>query len=534
MVAKRFRIGLAVAISAVFAAQLAVMPVTYAAASVATQAATQSAAQSGTPKFTESACQFDTTNQGLSGMTEGTDYRCGMVTVPEDHTKADNGKTIQIAVAVFKSTAATPAADPVIYLDGGPGGYSLIQAGDYLSSFSAFLAKRDVIMFDQRGTGYSKPLLSCDENTKLDHDLISVELSPAESSKRANDAALVCQKRLLKSGDNLSVYNSAQNAADVDAIRQALGYKMLDVYGISYGTRLALTVMRDFGKNVRSSVIDSVEPLDVDLIAGYIPNTQRVFKQLWDGCAADAKCNKAFPNLEKTFYDTVDKLNANPVTVKASDFTGQDPTQYDVVIDGNGLISFLFNSFYVTQLIPQLPALIYSAHNGKLDTIASFTVFYINEDKTISLGMYFSVNCQETVPFSSLDKVQAAANGVPKQIINYYMPGNAGEFDLCKQWGVKPSPAVENQAVKSDIPTLVMAGSYDPVTPPAYSKGVADELSKSYFVEIPDSGHGASLSSKCPFNIVVAFINDPTKAPNETCVKSIGAPKFVTTATIGQ
>ena len=112
MVAKRFRIGLAVAISAVFAAQLAVMPVTYAAASVATQAATQSAAQSGTPKFTESACQFDTTNQGLSGMTEGTDYRCGMVTVPEDHTKADNGKTIQIAVAVFKSTAATPAADP--------------------------------------------------------------------------------------------------------------------------------------------------------------------------------------------------------------------------------------------------------------------------------------------------------------------------------------------------------------------------------------------------------------------------------------
>src|SRR5258708_21535287 len=202
-----------------------------------------------------------------------------MVNVPEDQ-KNPGGKTISLAVAVFKAQGAKASSDGVIYLDGGPGGFTLVQAGDYMSSFGALLANRDLILFDQRGVGYSTPSLYCPEVTDLLFKQLGEVITPQEANKEQTDTTLQCGKRLVGQGINLATYNSAQNAADVDSIRQALGYQTLDLYGISYGTRLGLTVMRDFPKSLRSSVINSNVPLKADMIADYIPKTARVFNQL--------------------------------------------------------------------------------------------------------------------------------------------------------------------------------------------------------------------------------------------------------------
>jgi pimeloyl-ACP methyl ester carboxylesterase len=503
------------------------MASTPAAAAPTDQAATPAATQDNQSAFTPTKCQFTIGADATPKQTEGKTYKCGMVTVPEDHSKPD-GKKIQIAVAVFKSTAKKPEADPVIYLDGGPGGYTLVQAPDYLGLFQSFLDKRDLILFDQRGTGFSTPSLYCSENTKLDHDLISVILSPAEGSKRQTDATLACQKRLTASGINLAAYNTDQDGADVNSIREALGYKTLNLYGISYGTRLALNIMRDFPTTVRSSIIDSVVPVEAPMEVGQIPATQRVFKQLWDGCKADPGCDQAYPNLEKVFYATVDKLNKKPVTVTTTD--PNDNKSYKVAIDGNALQNFLFNTFYVTSIIPQLPEIIYGASKGKLDTIAYISLIFIDEDKTLSIGMYFSVNCRERLAFETMDQVTKAATGNPQQILDNELPSLQSEFDICKAWGAGTAPKVDTLPVKSDIPTLVMAATYDPVTPAYYAKQVADNLSNSYFFEIPNSGHGASLSGDCPFAIVTSFVDDPSTKPDGSCVDNIGAPQWKTPA----
>lgn len=490
----------------------------------ATPAATVAAAAGSAPVFTPGKCQF--TMSSSANQTEGKTYNCGTVAVPEDHSKP-TGKLIQIAVAVFKSNATSPAPDPAIYLDGGPGGFTLVSASDNLSAFGAILDTRDLIFFDQRGTGYSTPSLYCSELTQLDHDLLAVELSPTEGAKRYTDASLACQKRLVGQGIDLSLYNTDQDAADVNAIRQALGYKTLNLYGISYGTLLGLAIMRDFPAGVRSAVLDSNVPPEQAMEVGQIAATNRVFNQLFNGCKADAGCNQAYPNLGKVFYATVDKLNKNPVVVSAPD--PNDNKNYKVAIDGNAFQNIIFQIFYLTDQIPYLPAAIYGASRGNLTNLASINLFFVDEDKTFSVGMQYSVNCRERVAYETMDQVTKAATGLPQQLLDNQLPSLQGEFDVCAAWGAGKAPASDEQPIKSSIPALVMAGSYDPVTPPAYSKQVAQDLGNAQYVEIPNSGHGASIgSSDCNFSLVTSFFNAPTQKLDTSCVNSIGAPQWKT------
>ncbi len=487
---------------------------------MAAQPTSVAAAQSTVPRFEAGKCQFRLSAGQVKGKTV-----CGMVTVAEDHAKPD-GKTITLPVAVFKSLSDTPEADPVVYLEGGPGGFTLASAGFYAVKFAPFRQKRDVILFDQRGTGFAKPSLYCPEVTDLYNELLNQELTPEESTKRDLAANLACHKRLVDSGIDLSHFNSTQNAADVSDILQALGYKQANLYGISYGTRLALTVMRDHSEGIRSVILDSVVPLEVDRWADQAQTTQRAFKTLFASCAADANCNKTFPNLEKVFYQVVDKLKAKPVLVTVNDQNGG--ASHEVMVDNYGFIGALFQAFYLTSEIPRLPAVIYAAQKGNLNEIASLLLLSVEQNDTFSIGLYWSTECREEMPYTTLETVDASAKDLTPQLRDYALEGNAEEFALCKAWGVGKGNDNDNQPVKSDIPTLVIEDTFDPVTPPAYGKRVAETLTHSYYYEIPNAGHGASLAGSCQFGIVRAFIDQPTVKPNDACIASIGGPAFVT------
>src|SRR5262249_11696499 len=150
---------------------------------------------------------------------------------------------------------------------------------------SAVLAHRDFIFFDQRGTGYSQPELTCPERDALAPTLLAGALSDEQSTQAIVDAFQRCRDRLGVQGVDLAAYNSAASAADVNDLRLALGYSQLNLYGDSYGTRLALTVMRDFPQAVRSVVLDSTYPLEVNLYTALAPNAERAFNALFDACS---------------------------------------------------------------------------------------------------------------------------------------------------------------------------------------------------------------------------------------------------------
>ncbi|HEX6305128.1 MAG TPA: alpha/beta fold hydrolase, partial [Anaerolineales bacterium] len=207
--------------------------------------------------------------------------------MPENRARPE-GSLIQLHVAVFRSRSEEPENDPVVHLAGGPGSSSLGVAGYILGQgMDAILEQRDLILFDQRGTGYSQPRLDCPEREALTPTLLEGSLSQRAEQDAIVEALRECRERLTEEGVDLSAYNSAASAADVNDLRRALGYTKINLYGVSYGTRLGLTVMRDYPQAVRSAVLDSAYPPQVNLYTSLAPNAERAFNQLFAGCTAD-------------------------------------------------------------------------------------------------------------------------------------------------------------------------------------------------------------------------------------------------------
>jgi pimeloyl-ACP methyl ester carboxylesterase len=191
--------------------------------------------------------------------------------------------------------------------------------------------------------------------------------------------------------------------------------------------------------------------------------------------------------------------------------------RYEWLVKGYDFYDLVFTSLYVTQLIGYLPAIIsltYEENYQLLEILGS--VFIL--DFSIDYGVYYSVQCAEEVPFQKPEEVEAA---VARLDVRYRQFAEAQPYDIfrtCAIWDVTPSAAIEEMPISSDIPTLVVAGQFDPITPPAYGQAAAATLSHSYFFEYPGRGHGVFDEGDCPLSIALAFLEDPTTAPDGSCI----------------
>ncbi len=458
----------------------------------------------------------------------GQSPECGWLTVPADHNNPDNGETYRLAVAVFRANGDNPAPDPVIYLEGGPGG-SALEFIDFTFEqlFAPFVEERDVIVFDQRGVGFSEPALDCPEISQLTYDTLNDDLTADTLNQMTLDAYQQCHDRLTEEGIDLSLFNSAQNAADVAMLREALGYDEVNLYGISYGTRLALTVMRDYPEGVRSVILDSVYPPQETLFGATV-NFNRALQTLFAGCEADETCNSAFPDLETVFYETVAALNEAPASLDVVDIVNLGDV-LPALLNGDSLVGLTFQALYSADLIPSLPKAIYDASNGDFSFFSTMITLLLFQQDVISNGMYNAVECAEEVPFSTPEDVISINADLPEALQSLVQSTSFGTatFALCSIWSVTPADAVENEPVTSDIPTLVMAGEYDPITAPSWAETAAASLSNSTYFLIPAVGHGAIPASECASSIALAFLDDPNASPDGSCVLSAPSVDFV-------
>lgn len=460
------------------------------------------------------------------GMTIGENIECGYLIVPEN--RADPASpTIRLLYSILRHPDGNPLPDPIVYLEGGPGGSRLeFLSITYSLLFEPFFAaNRDIIILDQRGVGLSDPALDCPNFDALSLDLLDYEAN-GQSYTRENytepliDALRQCADSLASQHD-LSAYDTVANAADVNDLRVALGYEQVNLWGISYGTRLALGIMRDYPAGVRSAVIDSVYTPDVDLIADVPLNFDRALRELFDACASDDACNTAYPNLERVLFDTVAQLNREPLQFRATNFfTGRG---YPVVLDGDALLSVLFQALYATELIGQLPRVIYEVRDGDVGNVQLIASNIISQQSAISIGMNLSVICQEEVPYS--DREQFLANLVVRPELSLMIQNSIGgglNYAACNVWPSGVSPISENKPIASDVPTLVIAGQFDPITPPSWAERAAQTLSRNYYYELPGAGHGVSLAGDCPQALLLAFWEDPLTAPDASCIETMG------------
>jgi len=447
----------------------------------------------------------------------GQDIVCGYVTVPEEHDDPDGG-TIRLAVAIIKSTSENPAPDPLVVEAGGPGGSTLGSIPSMLV-LADLRSQRDIVLVEQRGTLYSRPCLLCEEVAGIVTKMLSQNLSDEEKFALEIGALTACRDRLVAEGVNLSAYDSLENAADIVTVLTVLGYEKFNFYGVSYSTMLAQHLMRDYPHRLRSVILDSVAPLSVNGFVQLPNSADRAFRLLFERCAEDPVCDHHFPNLETIFFDLVEELNKNPVTIHF-----EAPMQIAELLTGDCLIGQLFDSLQ-QGIAPMLPATIYAMADGETSLMTRIGTPRSLPKAMLINGMALSVLCAEEMDYADAD---FDLEGVYPQI-GTVLRDNLDIRDYCAVWNVEPLSADVSAPVVSDIPTLILSGEFDPNTPPSAGSLVAETLSNSYAYTFPGISHSVLSNSLCAQSILLDFLDNPTHEPDASCMADMGLQFVVPT-----
>jgi pimeloyl-ACP methyl ester carboxylesterase len=466
--------------------------------------------------FEEAPCPFD--------VPEGAPVDCGFVVVPEDH-NAPAGPTIRLAVAILRDQSEGHQPDPVILLAGGPGEKTVVNSPALGPVLAPIHPNRDLIVFDQRGVGLSEPALECPEFVQALFGLLD-EPDSDVVLQRQFEAMMACRDSLINEGYNLSAYNTIQSASDVNAIRSALGYDQINLYGGSYGSLLAQATMRDHPEGIRSVVINSVLPLEKSFFVESSTTTANAVLHLLDKCAADVACNRAYPDLQDALFEVIDRLNAEPIPISVTN--PLDGQSYDAVLTGDAVLGNLVTFLYFTQTIPALPQAIYDVHNGDYGLMNQLSSTKLALLDLTSRGMMLSVFCTDDLIGRTPEDLLNIRAALPRQLISSVDPElivEYGGFGMCKNWPVEEAEAWVKEPLVSDIPTLVLEGEFDPVTPSEYGQLVAGYLSNSYFFEFPGVGHDV-LANACAREIAGDFLDNPNLIPDTKCIDEMPGVVF--------
>ena len=299
-------------------------------------------AQDTLPSFTSRECPYFLARIALES---DVTISCGTLLVAEDRQALDSSRMLELFVA--RIAARFPSSNaPIVFLDGGPGSAASQVIRALLDTHLHL--DYEIIVVDQRGTGLSRPSLNCQERD--DQALSSI-----------SDWIRQCYRRLSGEGIALHAYNSANNANDIHELLVSLEIVEANIYGISYGSRLALTLMRDFPQRIRAVILDAVVPPQANILDARASAGYRAIDQIFLDCARDLSCNRAYPNLRQSFYDTVARLNREPAEVYSED------AGYQVEMTGDDFIYEVHAALYQYHLIPFLPALINAYADGDYD-----------------------------------------------------------------------------------------------------------------------------------------------------------------------
>jgi pimeloyl-ACP methyl ester carboxylesterase len=428
--------------------------------------------------------------------------QCGTLEVPENR-DAPQGRRIGLTVAVLAANTLSPRSDPLFMLAGGPG-----QAATYLGPFAARMTDvrkdRDIVLVDQRGTGRSSPLacraLKEDETFGAAFDLDVVS--------RAAD----CVRELAALGIDPAQYTTAAWVEDLDAVRAALGYAKINLWGGSYGSRAALEYLRRHPDRVRSAVLDGVAPPSMIVSLDVWTARDRAVDRVLEACTGSPACRTAHPDLEAALASIRARLGA-----AGRDLTVTDPRTGAVEtrrVTFDHVAAALQPLTYTPELAALMPEIIGRAASG--DYAPLFTAAQLvtgNLAEQVNLALHYSVTCAEDAPRLSVGGVRAALEGVRSQALA------RRTLAVCDVWPRGNVPLDATTPVRSDVPVLILSGGLDPVTPPANGAEVARTLTHSRHVVARGFGHIVSPHACAP-RLIASFLDDPTFASlPSTCVE---------------
>jgi pimeloyl-ACP methyl ester carboxylesterase len=418
---------------------------------------------------------------------------------------------------VVPALDAQPQGDPWVELVGGPGNAASDFARQFVQDLPYIRQQRDVVLIDQRGTGGSNPLYCA--------ELSVHQISSFPARFPANEVSR-CRERLAASAD-LARYGSADAADDLDAVRQWLGYAQLNLFGSSYGTRVALEYLRRYPQHVRSVMLWGVVPPDFRRPQGYPQDGQAALEQLFSECQREPACARAYPDLAGDTRALLARLEAAPVPL-----TFWNPLSADSVattITRAGVAQAIWSALAYPDRAHRLPLAITSAARGDFAPLRDLDIATTPPRRRYYNGMHLSVVCAEEVLQSTRLELQRASVGT-------FMPAERSlEYhEACQRWGVPAADSGVRSPVRSAVPTLIVSGGMDPITPPRWGAAAARTLSRSRHVVIPHLSHESSglHGAECLDSLFARFLRQPDPARVSTaCVNAVRPPPFVVSQT---
>ena len=442
----------------------------------------------------------------------GIKARCGTMLRPENPADPDSAE-IEVRVAVVAALNLSPETDAVVPIAGGPGQGSVEFYASVSSAFERLRRNHDILLVDQRGTG---------ESSRMDC-LIEDDAILFEDQYSLEDTVEFIGECLEGLPHDPRYFTTSVAVTDLEAARVALGYTSLNLYGVSYGSRVAQHFARRYPESTRTVIIDGVVPPQISLGPEIATESQRAVDKILARCAADTACNESFPNIDATFARVVAALRESPVQVLVPH---PNTGRMEEVAFGSGQLAGAVRLLaYNPNTIALLPLMIHEAGEGNFVPLTSqFMLTAVAMSDALALGMHNSIMCTEDMPFvdsASVDRDAIEAS---------YM----GSFQLetldaiCSSWPAGPIDPDFKVPLATDIPFLLLSGDADPITPPRYAEMAAVDLTNAAHLVGKHQGHG-QLVVGCVDRLVADFVASADPASiDATCMeRSFVMPFFV-------
>lgn len=429
--------------------------------------------------------------------------RCAWLLVPEDRHKQQNGRRVELFVLRILSQEPKGNA-PLLHLTGGPGDAASDELAFWLAS--AFHQDYDIILVDQRGTGLSRPSLACPESASDDQWI------------------LACRMRLMNEGIDLSAYHTMAIVRDTRDLLEAMAIEKVNVYGSSFGSRLALLLADVAPERIRSLALDGAYPPPRSALLDMAHNSELALGRLFSDCETNPACDTSIPELRRKFYHVLAEMNEAPLALYNMDENSL------LRMNGDGFLLWTIDMLRYPEAVPLLPGLIEALYLGFTDLLLSVDRFAEapkwNEENSHSDGAYLSVLCAEDLALSAPERWQAQHQKVSPAIRRALRPIARKQLSACEKWDLRPAGTLPDKEVKSDVPALLLSGVYDSVTPPYYGELAAEHLSVSWHYLFPSVGHQVLKAEPCASLVMRAFLADPARRPAHHCFATLQPPDF--------
>jgi pimeloyl-ACP methyl ester carboxylesterase len=434
---------------------------------------------------------------------------CGWLVVPESRSRP-LGATVRIAV--MRGKALRPSGKPpLVFLHGGPGERSVQAPPPGPPPPSMPVGERDIILFDQRASGYSEPTLCPEYN-----DSVRAGQRRLTGRDRAAERPWIaaCVTSLRARGIDPDAYNTSTSAHDVADLRRALGYERWIIRGGSYGTRLAQEVMRADPLGIGGVILIGPAPAEGGgNVLDWRLRLERTLRRLLAACDGDAACHQAFPDPMADLIALQDELARAPLLIPTAD--GRDT----VVLHADRLVPALATTLDGTGRLRRIPLLLHELRRG--DRMRAARMLAPTADPQAGLGAFRAlnqlVNCYEPTELSP--RTADSLNALLLPLFRLHP-----DPDACALWRTRFATAEEVAPVRSDLPALILAGEFDARTPMEGAYRIARTLTRAYVHELPATGHIGE--PPCMRELIGQFLEEPERAPDASCVARMPPVSF--------